>query len=273
MGLGRRGGTQGWSGESGVGIQGLSLAGGAPSMSQCSKLLLLGFNLNTFLLAAKHNLPSIRQSPLPPSCPHLLSIALSPLSLSLSSSLSLPLPLQRYRTHSNATWHENCIWLRCCLRFHSCCLRIFRVTIWPWRASFSTLFHPVTQRLLSIYALHREIGLNAYVKDPIKVARRTPCDVSIASGKPGTHMPRFPCLPCHAPVWSQIRFPNPINDSLPLRREVENFLRTRNEREKFHFQFGNFFRLLWESLHTSRRIWSFAFFLRLPSDLTHLYAI
>lgn len=142
------------------------------------------------------------------------------------------------------------------------------MTIWPWRASFSTLFHPVTQRLLSIYALHREIGLNAYVKDPIKVARRTPCDVSIASGKPGTHMPWFPSMPRPSVVA------NPLSKSYqrlssPTRREVENFLRTRNEREKIPFSIWQF---LW---HALRIVAYFAAYLefRLPSDLTHLYAI
>lgn len=146
----------------------------------------------------------------------------------------------------------------------------------PGLASFSVFspHHPV--RLLSIYAFHREIGLNAYVKDPIKVARRTPCDVSIAPGTASTHMPRFPC--CHAPVWSQIRFPNPINDSLRLCSfsfsisisRSRKLSATRKATEKFHFQFGNFFRMLWESLHTWRRVLSFA---SCPSVLNHLYAI
>jgi len=57
-----------------------------------------------------------------------------------------------------------------------CCLCIFRVTMPYGLASYSA-FSP--RRLLSIYAFYREIGLNAYVKDPIKVAQSTPCDVYI----------------------------------------------------------------------------------------------
>lgn len=159
-----------------------------------------------------------------------------------------------------------------------CAVCVFTVAVcvflgWPYGRGKHLFrhFHPDTQRLLSIYAFHREIGLNAYVKDPIKVARRTPCDVSIASGKPSTHMPRFPGWPRPNVVA------NPLSKSYQrfssLRREVENFLRVETNEKKFHFQFGNFFRILWESLHTSRRIWSFAFFVcsfRLDPSLRHI---
>lgn len=151
-----------------------------------------------------------------------------------------------------------------------CAVCVFTVAVcvflgWPYGRGKHLFrhFHPDTQRLLSIYAFHREIGLNAYVKDPIKVARRTPCDVSIAPGKPSTHMPRFPGWPRPNVVA------NPLSKSYQrfssLRREVENFLRVETNEKKFNFQFGNFFRMLWESLHTSRRLWSFAFFVFLPT--------
>lgn len=111
-----------------------------------------------------------------------------------------------------------------------CAVCVFTVAVcvflgWPYGRGKHLFrhFHPDTQRLLSIYAFHREIGLNAYVKDPIKVARCTPCDVSIAPGKPSTHMPRFPGWPRPNVVA------NPLSKSYQrfssLRCEVENFLR------------------------------------------------
>lgn len=74
--------------------------------------------------------------------------------------------------------------------------------------------------LLSIYAFHREIGLNAYVKDPIKVAQsRTPCVTSIYTNIHTyiSHCGTYAPVPVECWPSPQIRFSNPISfPYLPL---------------------------------------------------------